>query len=69
MTTNLPLRDYALIIAVVCTIVLYLYLAPVARRRYSAMATLLALVGSLYLLLIHEIGGHVTDALLALGVV
>ena len=63
MTTDLPLRDYALIIAVVCTIVLYLYLAPVARRRFSAMATLLALVGSLYLLLIHEIGETVFEGI------
>lgn len=60
-TAGMPLRDYALIVAVVCTIVLYLYLAPVARRRISAVANLLALIAGLYLLLIHEIGAFAFD--------
>lgn len=63
MTTNLPLRDYALIIAVICTLVLYLYLAPVARRRFWPVATLLALVGGLYLLLIDRIGENAFEGI------
>ena len=55
-TSQLPLADYALIVAVICLIVLYLHLAPVARRRWTNVANLLGLVGGLYLLLIHEIG-------------
>lgn len=61
MTTGMPLRDYALIVAVVCTLILYLYIAPVARRRLSAVAILLALLGGLYLLLIHDLGAAAFD--------
>ena len=61
MTTGMPLRDYALIVAVVCTLILYLYIAPVARRRLSAVAILSALLGGLYLLLIHDIGAVAFD--------
>lgn len=61
MTTGMPLRDYALIVAVVCTLILYLYIAPVARRRLSAVVILLALLGGLYLLLIHDLGAAAFD--------
>ena len=61
MTTGMPLRDYALIVAVVCTLILYLYIAPVARRRLSAVATLLALLSGLYFLLIHDLGAAAFD--------
>ena len=61
MTIGMPLRDYALIVAVVCTLILYLYIAPVARRRLSAVAILSALLGGLYLLLIHDIGAVAFD--------
>ena len=61
MTTGMPLRDYALIVAVMCTLILYLYIAPVARRRLSAVAILLALLGGLYLLLIHDLGAAAFD--------
>lgn len=55
-TERMPLTDYAVVVAVVCMIVLYLYLAPVARRRWANAANLLLLVGGLYMLLIHDIG-------------
>jgi hypothetical protein len=55
-TEQMALRDYALIIAIMCLIVLYIHLASVTRKRWSNMAHLLALLGGLYLLLIHEAG-------------
>lgn len=61
MTIGMPLRDYALIVAVVCTLILYLYIAPVARCRLSAVATLLALLSGLYFLLIHDLGAAAFD--------
>lgn len=61
MTTGMPLRDYALIVAMVCTLILYLYIAPVAPRRLSAVTILLALLGGLYLLLIHDLGAAAFD--------
>lgn len=58
---QLSIPDYALMIAVICLIVLYIHVAPVARKRWTALATLSALLGGLYLLLVHEIGTHAFD--------
>ena len=60
-TGRMPLSDYALIVAVICLIVLYLYLAPVARRRVTTATNLLLLIGGLYLLLIHDVGAAAFD--------
>lgn len=53
---QMALRDYVLVVAIICLIVLYIHLAPVARKRWTNLAHLLALLGGLYLLLIHETG-------------
>lgn len=53
---QLALRDYALIVAVISLIVLYIHLAPVARKRWSNLAYLLVLIGGLYILLMHASG-------------
>lgn len=53
---QLALADYILLIATICLIVLYIHLAPVARKRWSNLAHLLALVLVLYLLLVHDAG-------------
>lgn len=55
-TEQMGLRDYALVIAVICLIVLYVHLTPVARKRGSALARLFALLAGLYVLLIHDAG-------------
>jgi hypothetical protein len=55
------LSDYVLLIAVICLIVLYIHLAPVARKRWSILAHLVALVCGLYLLLIHDVGASVFE--------
>jgi hypothetical protein len=60
-TERMALRDYVLVVAVICLIVLYIHLAPVARRRWSNLAHLLVLVCGLFLLLIHEIGAAAFD--------
>ncbi|WP_126173367.1 hypothetical protein [Altericroceibacterium xinjiangense] len=53
---KLVLRDYTLIIAIICLIVLYIHLYPVGTRRWSNLAHLLVLTGGLYVLLVHDIG-------------
>jgi hypothetical protein len=53
---GMPLSDYTLIIAIVCLIVMYIQVAPVARRRRTYLVTLLGLTGLLYVLLIDPRG-------------
>jgi hypothetical protein len=56
---SMSLRDYTLIAAIVCMIVLYIQVAPVARRRWSYLFNLGALVAGLYLLLFDPLGQDV----------
>lgn len=60
-SSSMTLRDYALVIALICLIVLYIHLAPVARQRWSSLAHLVALVFGLYGMLIHEAGRSVFE--------
>jgi hypothetical protein len=53
---RLAIDDYLLLILVVALIVLYLQLAPVARRRWQRLFELLAATGGLYFLLMTEAG-------------
>ena len=53
---NLALRDYTLIVTMVCVTVLYIQLAPVARQRWLYVAILVVYVGVLYLLLLAPAG-------------
>lgn len=55
-TAQMSLGDYVLVIAVVCLIILYIHLAPVAQKRWKSLAHLTALVCGLYVLLIHPAG-------------
>lgn len=55
---HLALRDYTLIASMVCVIVLYIQLAPVARHRWLYIAILASYVGVLYLLLLAPAGLH-----------
>lgn len=55
---HLALRDYILIASMVCVIVLYIQLAPVARQRWMYIAILASYVGVLYLLLLGPPGLH-----------
>ena len=55
---NLELRDYALVVSMVCVIVLYIQLAPVARQRWLYLAILASYVGVLYVLLLAPGGLH-----------
>lgn len=49
-------RDYLLLIIIVSLIVLYIQLAPVARKRWSHLANLGFTVAGLYVLLMTPIG-------------
>lgn len=53
---RLVLNDYLLLVVVVALIVLYLQLAPVARRRGQRLVELLVVTGGLYFLLMTESG-------------
>jgi hypothetical protein len=53
---RLALRDYVLLICIVALIVLYIQLAPVARRRWSNLAHLGLMLGGLYVLLMTPFG-------------
>jgi 4-hydroxybenzoate polyprenyltransferase len=57
----MPLSDYVLLVAVICLIVLYIHVAPVARKRWSIFAHLMVLLGGLYVLLIHDAGAPAFD--------
>jgi hypothetical protein len=58
----LPIGDYLLIIITISLIVLYIHLAPVARRRWSVFAHLAFAVAGLWLLLISPVGAGLFDA-------
>ena len=58
-TAQMALGDYVLVIAVVCLIILYIHLAPVAQKRWKSLAHLTALVCGLYVLLVHPVGANV----------
>jgi 4-hydroxybenzoate polyprenyltransferase len=60
-TERMPLSDYVLLVAVICLIVLYIHLAPVARKRWRILAHLAVLLGGLYVLLIHDAGAAAFD--------
>jgi hypothetical protein len=53
---QLALRDYTVLISIICIIVLYIQLAPVARQRWLYLSLLLMTVGALYLLLLTPHG-------------
>ena len=52
----MTLYDYTLIAAIVCLIVLYIQVTPVARKRWTYLLSLLALIGLLYILLMDARG-------------
>lgn len=53
---RLALSDYLLLISVVCLIVLYIQIAPVARKRWFYLLTLALTVAGLYILLLTPLG-------------
>jgi hypothetical protein len=53
---HLALRDYTILISIICVIVLYIQLAPVARHRWLYLGLLLMTVASLYVLLLTPHG-------------
>jgi hypothetical protein len=53
---EIQMRDYLLIAIIVCLIVLYIQVVPVARRRWSYLVQLAMMVGGLYVLLLHPLG-------------
>lgn len=53
---RLALRDYLILIIIVSLIVLYIQVAPVARRRWPYLATLAMTVAWLYALLLTPLG-------------
>jgi hypothetical protein len=55
---QLALRDYLLLICIVAVIVLYIQLAPVARRRWSNLVHLAGALGGLYVLLMTPYGAQ-----------
>ena len=55
---HLALRDYTLVVFMVCVVVLYIQLAPVARRRWLYVAYLASYVVMLYVLLCAPAGMH-----------
>lgn len=55
---HLALRDYTLVISMVCVVVLYIQLAPVARYRLLYTAFLASYVAVLYVLLLAPAGLH-----------
>ena len=52
----LPVGDYLLLVITISLIVLYIHLAPVARKRWSVIAHLAGAVVGLWLLLISPVG-------------
>lgn len=54
--SDLALRDYTLLIAIVSLLVLYLHLAPFARRRWEAILGLGVTLALLYALLMTPFG-------------
>lgn len=56
MLEQLALRDYVLLICIIAIIVLYIQMAPVARKRMPLLLSLAAMVGGLYLLLMTPTG-------------
>lgn len=61
VSDRLSIPEYVLMIAVICLIVLYIHVVPVARKRWSTVANLAALVAGLYVLLVHDAGLLVFD--------
>jgi hypothetical protein len=57
----MSVRDYTLIAAIICMIVLYIQLAPVARKRWTYVAHLLALLVVLYFILFDPLGRDVFE--------
>lgn len=53
---RLHIKDYVLLILIVCLIVLYIQVAPVARNRWFYVLTLGAFVAGLYGLLLTPLG-------------
>lgn len=53
---RLALSDYLLLITIVCLIVLYIQIAPVARKRWFYLLTLALTVAGLYVLLLTPVG-------------
>jgi heme O synthase-like polyprenyltransferase len=53
---RLALRDYLLLIIIVSLIVLYIQVAPVARKRWSYLMTLIGTVAGLAVLLLTPVG-------------
>jgi hypothetical protein len=58
----LPIGDYLLIIITISLIVLYIHLAPVARKRWSVIAHLALTVAGLWVLLISPVGASLFQA-------
>ena len=55
---QLALGDYTLLISVICIIVLYIQLAPVARHRWVYVGFLVVTVTMLYVILLTPYGMH-----------
>ena len=53
---RLALRDYVLLICIIALIVMYIQMAPVARKRGSLILHLTIMVGALYVLLMTPYG-------------
>ena len=53
---HLALQDYTLLISIICVIVLYIQLAPVARHRWTYLVFLLMTVALLYAILLTPFG-------------
>ena len=53
---QLAIRDYAMLISIICLIVLYIQLAPVARQRWTYVGFLLLTVALLYAILLTPFG-------------
>ena len=53
---QLALQDYTLLISMICVIVLYIQLAPVARQRWLYLGILVMTVALLYVLLLTPQG-------------
>ena len=58
----LPIGDYLLLIITISLIVLYIHLAPVARKRWSVLGHLAFAVVGLWLLLISPVGSGLFEA-------
>lgn len=56
---RLVLEDYLLLVTMVALVVLYIQLAPVARKRWRRLAELLLVVGTLYVLLMTPFGERI----------